>query len=409
MSFVGGRNDSIRLNQMNVLDDQITKPSPTQSSLLFPLSILDNSTTTSPSSSPSSSSSSNSIFFNNFIKTNYDDYDLDDQQCIYFKSFLFESDRNEQLFGPKYSSFNDQSIHQLFQIWELSGTKRTIIKISLSFSTLALLTTFLIYCALPKLRTVPGKCLMGLIANEFFGSIYLIILIHTRNNLSPFFCSFLPICLHFFFLSHILWTNLIAFDIWRKIRLPTRKLRGSIRYFLIGTILPFAIVSMNVVLDFTKIIPSVTPIYGGNGCGISNLFIHFYIIFLPVMCSSLFNFFILIITIYHLKSLLNSLAGNIPVSREISNNHRKCFWYIQLSVLLGGLNFFATIINLVISGCQLANFISLLILSTHGTFIFIAFGCRKSHLKMLYRKLFVAKSSAIKSSSNIAQQRFRTI
>lgn len=173
-------------------------------------------------------------------------------------------------------------------------------------------------------------------------------------------------------------------------------------------IVPIMIISIALALDFlhylnyngSKIVNKILsfrPNYGANNyCGISNVRAHFLFVVLPICLSFCFNVFTLIAAILRIKtSTLGPSRPSISKNEDHhSNRHdyssrsrsrsrdrdrdrsrpmmasnsfqHRIVWYLKIFILLGVLNLFTFIGNAFLNNCQVANFWSLMLLSSHG-------------------------------------------
>ena len=104
------------------------------------------------------------------------------------------------------SKFPSSSIE--LSMFLLVGTQKYILEGCFIMSTISLVISFLVYCIVPELRTVPGKCLMGLIVSELFTHLSVIA---AMQHPWPFpACFAIGVCVHYFFLTTVSWTSVIG-------------------------------------------------------------------------------------------------------------------------------------------------------------------------------------------------------
>ncbi|KAH9425178.1 hypothetical protein DERP_013409 [Dermatophagoides pteronyssinus] len=343
--------------------------------------------------------------------------DTVDRICSYLDRLLNSDDNIDLNDLTKSTTTRTRSMKSITTtVFNLNGDRKMILEICLILSLLTLMISFSVYCILPNLRTVPGKCLMGLICNEFLTNLLIFIAIELPRNQLKTVCMTVAICLHYLLLSMLSWTNLIAFDIMRKVRSPTLVLRGILRYFILAHLFPAFIIVIALAMDFfnrhywstrnnnsdgtrsrivNKIL-SFRPNYGDhNHCGISNVRAHFLFVVLPISLSFCFIVLTLIAAIVRIKSSAQGLSRAFKSSTNQDNNserrtttthndsnnssqHRsgrlmasnslqqRLVWYMKIFILLGVLNLLTLIGNAFLNNCQVANFWSLMLLSSHG-------------------------------------------
>lgn len=90
----------------------------------------------------------------------------------------------------------------------LEGTKKHLLEGCLIISAISLVASFLVYCILSELRTVPGKCLMGLIVSELITDVLVVAALQFQPQTSA--CFVIGVLIHFFFLTIISWTTVIC-------------------------------------------------------------------------------------------------------------------------------------------------------------------------------------------------------
>lgn len=90
----------------------------------------------------------------------------------------------------------------------LEGTKKHLLEGCLIISAISLVASFLVYCLLSELRTVPGKCLMGLIISELITDILVVAALQFQPHTPT--CFVIGVLIHFFFLTIISWTSVIG-------------------------------------------------------------------------------------------------------------------------------------------------------------------------------------------------------
>lgn len=99
-------------------------------------------------------------------------------------------------------------------VLSMEDGRRWMLDLTLSISVVALATSLVIYLIVHELRTVPGKCLMGLIVSEllFNISILMATFLQHHDYVDTLPCFVVSVVIHYLFLSIILWTNVIGKD-----------------------------------------------------------------------------------------------------------------------------------------------------------------------------------------------------
>ena len=125
-------------------------------------------------------------------------------------TFVNESlERNESFL----EDISEQQYQQQFidyNILLLDEPKRYVLEVSLFISSICLVASFLVYSSVPELRTVPGKCLMGLIVSELSTNLFVIVAIHNSPKPHSLTCFIIGISIHYFFLTLVCWTSVIG-------------------------------------------------------------------------------------------------------------------------------------------------------------------------------------------------------
>src|SRR6218665_3110921 len=136
-------------------------------------------------------------------------------------------------------------------ILQINPWQKIAIELSLIFSSICLIISFIVYSLISELRTVPGKCLMGLIGAQMFTNIFLLLALCLPPR--TYECFIVGILLNYFSLTTMYWTNIIGYDLMRKMLNPMAK-RGRShfkRYFFIVFFVPAIIVSFSIMFEFT--------------------------------------------------------------------------------------------------------------------------------------------------------------
>lgn len=137
--------------------------------------------------------------------------DTVDRICSYLDRLLNSDDNIDLNDLTKSTTTRTRSMKSITTtVFNLNGDRKMILEICLILSLLTLMISFSVYCILPNLRTVPGKCLMGLICNEFLTNLLIFIAIELPRNQLKTVCMTVAICLHYLLLSMLSWTNLIG-------------------------------------------------------------------------------------------------------------------------------------------------------------------------------------------------------
>lgn len=104
---------------------------------------------------------------------------------------------------------------------QFSITRRQIftLKLFICLSIIGLLFTLAVYSAVPRLRNVPGKCLMSLSVAKISANLCFLSSHAVYNSHHEYWsCRVIGILRHYFILTMFLWTVVIAFDCYRTFR-----------------------------------------------------------------------------------------------------------------------------------------------------------------------------------------------
>lgn len=93
-------------------------------------------------------------------------------------------------------------------VLRLQGFRKYLLEACLTLSAFSLVLSFLVYSLVPELRTVPGKCLMGLIVSEFITDTLVIAAL--QNQPCTLACSIIGVLIHYFYLTIFCWTSVIG-------------------------------------------------------------------------------------------------------------------------------------------------------------------------------------------------------
>ncbi|GFY65934.1 g-protein coupled receptor Mth2 [Trichonephila inaurata madagascariensis] len=143
-------------------------------------------------------------------------------------------------------------------------------KVGTSISVIALTAHLITFCLVPSLRNLPGYNLASLSLAFLIG--YSFVLIGQIPEVRGVFCSVSAILQQNFLLAAFFCMNVMAFDVWRTLKMATTKLATSshnkkrtqfIFYSIYSWGMPLIITTISVVLDYTEDVPAwIKPGYG---------------------------------------------------------------------------------------------------------------------------------------------------
>ncbi|KFM83514.1 G-protein coupled receptor Mth2, partial [Stegodyphus mimosarum] len=303
------------------------------------------------------------------------------------------------------TSDDNVSISNHFPIepMENEGPSVYIGKIGSAISIVALLIHLLTFCIVPALRNLPGYNLCSLSIAFLFG--YSFLLIGQIHEVLGAACIASAVLQQYFFLAAFFCMNVMAFDIWRIMRMATQKLLVSSRivkkrqflwYSLYAWGAPLIIVVISVVLDFSKNTPdAIKPYYGrGDTCWMTNSFAK--TIFFSVPSFSLITvngiFFVLSAAMIKKNTMKN------PNDRQVYKERINFILYVRLGLMIG-ITWMTGVIA-AISKSYVVWIIFDVLNSLQGLFLFMLFTCSKKVYKH-FRKMTSDKSTLTSSSDKL--------
>lgn len=174
----------------------------------------------------------------------------------------------------------------------------TIMVICTSISLSALLFTFLTYCLLQELRTIPGKTNMGLCIS-LFGTL-LLLQFGIKQTKHEYVCCAIAFATHYFCVCLFCSLNVCSFHAFRVFTSQSKvyinnESRTVFRYFVYSFGLPFIVVSSTAVVSYVMT-NDLSYIYGKHRCFIDNKVMFMTVFVVPVVLSSILNiiFYVLV-------------------------------------------------------------------------------------------------------------------
>ncbi|XP_033104680.1 uncharacterized protein LOC117107186 [Anneissia japonica] len=96
--------------------------------------------------------------------------------------------------------------------FDFNDVQKCIAFMCISISMSGLTLTIVTYSLIAELRTLPGQCIICLASTTLAGQLIFVFGINTDNAIM---CTTFAILLHYFFLSSFLWTNVMAYDLYK--------------------------------------------------------------------------------------------------------------------------------------------------------------------------------------------------
>lgn len=301
-----------------------------------------------------------------------------------------------------------------------SYTQRLLSDVCLTISVICLSLHIGIHILVPKLRNLPGRILLSLSCSLFLGQLLFLVGVGARETIGYGWCAAVGIVIHWAILSAIFWMNIMAFDVCRTFagsQLNVHRHRASVHgrrtsfrfYSLYGWSSPTLIVLLAMLLDFTNITDrTLAPDYGLHQCWICNKNGLGLFFVLPISLLLTINFISFGLTAWSIvrqwresqlaigQNKLRRTSGTNSLSEkqkaidqtQLGNKksfkrlHARFFLYVKLALIMG-LGWISAFI---------AGFADMpglwypfILLNTlQGTFIFLAFDCKRKVYYMVY-------------------------
>ncbi|XP_064601681.1 uncharacterized protein LOC135467772 [Liolophura sinensis] len=252
--------------------------------------------------------------------------------------------------------------------------------VCIALSLLCLLLTFLVYCLLPQLRTLPGKNTMVLVAYLFCAQLFFqvgINLTYSKN-----LCRAMGVLIHYFWIVTFMIMGTCAFHMYtvftnmsaKPFHNTLRETKKVIRYIIISNVLAMLVVGVCIAYHAGSTGGEDIG-YGGKTCFLKGP-LDIGIFFAgPLGIVLVFNTFCFIRVVLSIRN-----APNMKSSKNQTNRNHVTV-YLRLSILLG----FTWIFGLVAASLQVEVlwYIFVILNGLQGVFIFIAYCLNKRILDML--------------------------
>ncbi|CAL4069888.1 unnamed protein product [Meganyctiphanes norvegica] len=309
----------------------------------------------------------------------------------------FEMDANGTVYVEKYNSIYQKTEYEIHrdgilvctispESGKFSPLMGHVTLAGLSLSCLGILTHLIAFLIVPDLRNLSGKNLASLCIVLLAAYATFILGIFGESGKTE--CFIVAAAMYYFFLSSFCWMNIMAFDIWRTLRMATSELRVSqggqwrkfIFYSLYGWLVPLAALVVVVLLDtaspegFPK---DFLPSLGQRWCwfGQRKALLIFFAAPLATLMGVNFIFFV-----FSARIIADTQQSTSKMSS--CNPHQDQFkLYMRLALLMG-----LTWISGIVAGyLQMeAIWYAFVLLNTlQGVFIFLAFTCTRKVWRVL--------------------------
>lgn len=269
----------------------------------------------------------------------------------------------------------------------------TVVGLGLSCVCLTLhLITFLL---VTHLRNLPGKNLACLCLSLL--AAYITFMCSTYAQPNTTLCYAQAAAIYYTFLASFCWMNVLAFDNWhalKKLRLSFEKHSSVfLKYTLYGWLVPALALALVVALDRTAPLGFPTeflPHLGQHLCwfGQRKALLVFFVA--PFTVMSLLNVLFFVLTVTIIRKTRNTVRQ--VTSRPQNEALEQLKIYVRLEVVIG-----LTWTSGIVAGTlesEVAWYIFVVFNTLQGTFIFLAFTCRRHVWEALSERFHCGKSSS---------------
>lgn len=255
--------------------------------------------------------------------------------------------------------------------------------ICIGLSLVGLFLTFVVYCLVPELRTLPGKNSMALMLHLFVS--HLLFLTTSYRTADVVLCRVFGVLLHYFWMASFTWMLICAyhmFIIFTRFRDFTKHGRGDIKRFIVYSVICVVVPIFIVICCLvTHIVQSTGKEigYGGMQCYLNSPMGVGVFFVAPLIFILLMN------AIFFTKTIL--AIQSVPDMKEASNKSKKrhVVIYIKMSLLLG----FTWIFGVLASALEsiLLQYIFTVLTGCQGFMIFLAYCVNRRTWALLKTRL----------------------
>jgi hypothetical protein len=276
----------------------------------------------------------------------------------------------------------------------------------LGLSEVCLALHLIAFIISPDLRNLSGRNLASLSLALFaaYGSFITAQFVPTGGNI----CVGVALCTFYFFLSAFWWTSVLAWDVWRTIRLATVQLRCSssgqqwgkfILYSMYAWLLPGLIVAAAVAVEyvdtdtFSWVPTEYRPFFGRNVCwfGQRKAILIYFATPLAVILS--INLLLFISSAY----MIRSTTAKSPTSSNQSSSRKQLGLYVRLALIMG-LSWIAGLIAGAADFMPLW-YVFVALCSLQGVFILLAYTCNPKVARSIRNRILVCRKTKGRQST----------
>jgi len=251
----------------------------------------------------------------------------------------------------------------------------------LGLSEVCLVLHLIAFFISPELRNLSGRNLASLSFALFaaYGSFMLAQFIPSGDAL----CLGVAVSTYYFFLCSFWWTSVLAWDVWRTIRMATVQLRSSsghqwgrfALYSLYAWIVPALMVTGTLLIELMDTAPTpwipaeYHPAFGRNVCWFGQRRAILVFFAAPLLCILSVNLFLFISSAY----MIRSTTSKSPTSSNQNGTKKQLGLYIRLALIMG----LSWIAGLIAGAADVTPlwYVFVGLCSLQGVFILLAYTC----------------------------------
>lgn len=273
--------------------------------------------------------------------------------------------------------------------------------VGLGISMLFLVLHFVAFCIVPDLRNLSGKNLMSQCFALFCA--YFCFISGQFDSLSVGSCSLVAFLTFYFFQVSFFWMAVMAYDVWRTLKMATTELRVSsgkqikrfVAYSFFTWVTPLFILMILALAQYTdKFPPAYRPGFMRAPCWFKqrrSLLVFF--------ATPLFAIMLANVILFIASARMIVMTGNTSIVSQQSKLQRRNFkLYLRLALLMG----FTWVVGLVAGYADwpFLFYVFVILNTLQGLFIFLAFSCSskvRGYLKNKFK--LTSRTKEFKSSS----------
>ena len=251
--------------------------------------------------------------------------------------------------------------------------------VCISISILCLIIRILLQLCVARFNTRPGKLQFHLTVAFLVAFVFLIVAPLLANY--EIYCILAAGFLCYGIFASFTWMNVIAVDTWLAFRPSGAFMRSGdnekslLRYIVIGWGVPLVLVTIPVGIDYSNIVETYKPNFGGNRCWFTQRIAMLTYFALPIAISIILNIYFYIHTSINLHKAFSEKR-----SKSAKKGHH-FFVYVRLFVLIG-ITWLFGFLSAFLSEPPI-DFIFVILTSLQGLFMFVSFVCNKHVLSEL--------------------------